>query len=150
MTSKLCPGCRVVQDAVTDFHKGQSRCKTCRNAEYRTAYREQGPQFRAEAVARVRKHRAEHGRPDHGIRRARQFDAHYERFTRRELWDSYVERELFGCVYCGGTYEHDDHAVPLARGGAHAIANLVPACAACNMEKHTRTPDEYMRQRRSR
>ena len=146
MSQRRCSGCGLEHDKDTGFLKGQSRCKTCRNAAYRAAYSAGGAPFQAAAVERVRRHRQAHGRLDHGRRRARLHQSPAEAFTRRDLWDSYAERELFACVYCGGPYAHDDHARPLARGGAHAIGNLVPACAPCNLEKHTRTPVEYMRQ----
>ena len=40
------------------------------------------------------------------------------------------------CYYCGGLFEHIDHLVPLARGGAHVIGNLFPSCAYCNISKN--------------
>lgn len=42
------------------------------------------------------------------------------------------------CIYCGGPFEHVDHLIPLSRGGAHAIQNLVPSCAHCNISKGDR------------
>lgn len=47
------------------------------------------------------------------------------------------------CAYCGvpiaGSNLHWDHVVPIARGGAEAPHNVVPACAACNQKKHANT-----------
>lgn len=37
-------------------------------------------------------------------------------------------------------YEHLDHVKPLAAGGLHILANLRPACAACNTSKGSRWP----------
>lgn len=45
------------------------------------------------------------------------------------------------CLYCGDPAEHVDHFIPLARGGAHVLSNLVPACAACNISKGAKLPD---------
>ncbi|WP_086846745.1 HNH endonuclease [Amycolatopsis kentuckyensis] len=56
-------------------------------------------------------------------------------FTAADLAASYEARGLATCVYCGGPHDHDDHIIPLARGGYHATWNLVPACAACNCSK---------------
>ncbi len=44
---------------------------------------------------------------------------------------------VFGhrCAYCNGPFEHIDHVIPLARGGLHCLANLRPACRACNLRK---------------
>ena len=44
------------------------------------------------------------------------------------------------CVYCGGSYEHLDHFIPLSKGGGHELTNLVPACANCNQVKNDRYP----------
>lgn len=78
-------------------------------------------------------------------RRARLANATVERFTAEDLHASWVERGLSGCVYCpDGAYEQADHVVPLALGGAHAIANLVPACERCNKSKGSKHLDEWL------
>ncbi|WP_399552357.1 HNH endonuclease [uncultured Microbacterium sp.] len=41
----------------------------------------------------------------------------------------------FACWMCGSPWEHIDHVKPIAKGGPHLLANLRPACAACNMKK---------------
>lgn len=51
----------------------------------------------------------------------------------------------FSCVYCGGEFEHVEHAIPLARGGLHCLANLRPSCATCNLRKGTMTITEFLR-----
>ncbi len=43
-----------------------------------------------------------------------------------------------GCWVCGGPKEAVDHVKPLARGGAHALANLRPICKPCNSSKSAR------------
>lgn len=47
------------------------------------------------------------------------------------------------CAYCGlpGKLEQE-HVVPLSRGGAHSVSNIVPACRSCNARKSKRTPEE--------
>ena len=48
------------------------------------------------------------------------------------------------CAYCGGTAPlHADHRVPLSLGGASTIDNILPACARCNLRKHTLTEAEF-------
>ena len=43
------------------------------------------------------------------------------------------------CAYCQDRdHEHFDHVIPLARGGRHAIGNLLPACSTCNLSKGAR------------
>lgn len=51
------------------------------------------------------------------------------------------------CVYCdsGEGPFHLDHVVPVSRGGSNSIDNLVVACAACNLSKGDRTPEEWCR-----
>jgi 5-methylcytosine-specific restriction endonuclease McrA len=39
------------------------------------------------------------------------------------------------CWMCGGEPTGWDHVKPLARGGAHVLANLRPACRRCNSSK---------------
>jgi 5-methylcytosine-specific restriction endonuclease McrA len=41
----------------------------------------------------------------------------------------------FRCWMCRKPFEHLDHVKPLAKGGSHMLANLRPACAACNHRK---------------
>ncbi|TAL43881.1 MAG: HNH endonuclease, partial [Salinibacterium sp.] len=48
------------------------------------------------------------------------------------------------CAYCGAPADTIDHATPLARGGKHAISNLLPACKKCNFTKKTKTREEFM------
>lgn len=43
-----------------------------------------------------------------------------------------------GCWMCGGVADTVDHVKPIARGGAHILANLRPACRSCNSSKNAR------------
>ncbi len=46
------------------------------------------------------------------------------------------------CLKCGATADLQwDHIEPLAKGGAHSLANLQRLCGRCNNQKHTRTKD---------
>lgn len=47
--------------------------------------------------------------------------------------------EFFGglCAYCKAPFAHLDHVISLSRGGTGWPANLRPACAKCNLSKHT-------------
>lgn len=65
--------------------------------------------------------------------------------TRSEIYAQWAEADAWACVYCGAPWEHADHFQPLARGGAHAVWNLWPACALCNITKADRDPWEYIR-----
>jgi 5-methylcytosine-specific restriction endonuclease McrA len=51
-----------------------------------------------------------------------------------------------GCAYCGTHGDmHMDHFIPLARGGTHALGNLVPACPSCNYSKTDHDPEQWYR-----
>jgi 5-methylcytosine-specific restriction endonuclease McrA len=53
--------------------------------------------------------------------------------------------ELGGaCFYCAGPHEHDDHFIPISRGGTNELGNLVPACASCNTSKRNSDPTRFM------
>jgi 5-methylcytosine-specific restriction endonuclease McrA len=48
------------------------------------------------------------------------------------------------CAYCGTEAPLDaDHRVPLSRGGANSIDNILPSCRSCNLRKHTLTEAEF-------
>lgn len=56
-----------------------------------------------------------------------------------------LERDGYRCVYCGdgdGPF-HIDHVLPVSRGGSDDLENLTCACAACNLSKSNKTPDEW-------
>lgn len=57
--------------------------------------------------------------------------------------------EVFGgvCSYCGGHFEHMDHAISLARGGTNWPANLRPACEACNLGKAAKPLRQFLAER---
>jgi len=42
------------------------------------------------------------------------------------------------CSYCGAPAQGADHVIPKARGGTDDVANLTPACTACNSAKRDR------------
>jgi 5-methylcytosine-specific restriction endonuclease McrA len=52
------------------------------------------------------------------------------------------------CAYCGAVGEHDDHKLPLRRGGTDHWWNLHRACRDCNFRKHTMTHEEFLAVRR--
>jgi len=65
-------------------------------------------------------------------------------FTKEQYFD---RMSVFGfrCAYCGGPWEHDDHVIPLSKGGLHILANLRPACAHCNCSKGNKLLSEWKR-----
>lgn len=72
------------------------------------------------------------------LRRARKLAATVQPFSVAQ-WSAVVARYGGLCAYCRvRPWEHQEHVIPLARGGAHAITNVVPACADCNQRKGTK------------
>ncbi|MGW4076047.1 HNH endonuclease [Streptomyces asiaticus] len=62
-------------------------------------------------------------------------------------WLQVLGRHAGRCAYCGGETcdTHMDHVVPLSRGGAHSIGNVLPACPACNLSKGPKLLVEWRR-----
>lgn len=101
--------------------------------EYRAAYRA-NPVFRAKEIARrwARKERDRCILSDGSL-------------------TPIVIQQLFAvasvCPYCAGLLDPRektlDHILPLARGGAHSLTNVVVCCRSCNSKKQDRTPSEW-------
>lgn len=75
----------------------------------------------------------------------------YERMKRARIRASLVIRfsqeqlaqrlSMFvGCWLCGGEPKQVDHVKPIAKGGAHILANLRPICVPCNSWKRAKWP----------
>jgi len=77
--------------------------------------------------------------------------ARWRQTVRRRAVDAFTRHSVFdrdGCVcrYCGydeGPF-HLDHVIPWSRGGKDTADNLVVACAACNLSKGDKTPEEWL------
>ena len=146
-------GCGVVKP-VSEFHKCSDysdglnpRCKSCNKAGAKRWYEENPDRSLA-----YRQSRREQTRLYGGALRATEAGNRVEEFTWLDLLDYWSENSIpfDRCYLCGeeGVYEgreglHIDHVIPIARGGAHAMDNLRPACAPCNHMKNRSTLDEY-------
>lgn len=59
-------------------------------------------------------------------------------------WGSRLVEYDSSCAYCGSDDSLEiEHVIPLGRGGSNRIANIVPACRACNQDKGSMTPEEW-------
>jgi len=59
--------------------------------------------------------------------------------------------DLFGhkCAYCGKDGKlHQDHFIPVTRGGGYEMGNIVPACHSCNSRKNAKDPLAWLGLRR--
>lgn len=95
---------------------------------WRRAYKQSRPQDDAYAL------HPERGREKARRRRARKRTAQVIPFTPRQL-DARMAVFGYLCWMCGRQADTVDHVKPLAAGGAHALANLRPACRSCNSRK---------------
>ena len=58
-------------------------------------------------------------------------------FTTQE-WKEAIDYFGGTCAYCGescGEF-HQDHVIPLSKGGGYIKQNIIPACPACNLSKN--------------
>ena len=64
----------------------------------------------------------------------------------QRVYDIATNGERVRCYLCGNAIpkgeRHVDHIVPLSKGGLHTASNLAVACAACNLSKHAKLPEE--------
>lgn len=82
-----------------------------------------------------------------GVRRydARKRGAPISDLTLRQ-WRQVLQVFKYCCAYCGSQPARleQDHVLPLSRGGAHTVGNVVPACRHCNASKSDRTIKEWV------
>lgn len=133
------------------YHEANREAVLERNRRYREAnheaelerkrlYREANREAELERNRRYHAANPERALERNRRRRAREREAVVEPFTVDDL-ATRLEDCDYRCVYCdlpldaGVTW---DHVRPLHHGGAHAIANLVPACSRCNSSKGPR------------
>jgi len=66
-------------------------------------------------------------------------------FTAEDIKDLYATQGG-RCYYCSVEIEsgyHIEHMTPLSRGGRNDVSNICLACAPCNLQKHTKTAEEF-------
>lgn len=111
------------------------------NAEARLFYRRHSEKLKARNAAYQAAH-PEIYRTAKQRYRARKIAAEGS-YTTAE-WLAVLEAAGNACAYCGGPGPLvAEHRIPLSRGGANDIGNVVPACARCNNRKHRLTEEEF-------
>ncbi|WP_310582091.1 HNH endonuclease [Deinococcus sp.] len=61
-------------------------------------------------------------------------------------WKQKLTQFAGRCHWCGmpmGSIVTMDHVIPLSRGGAHSLENVVAACSSCNSSKNDKLPHEW-------
>lgn len=144
---KFCAVCREWR-MLTKYTK-KSDCSggksnTCTTCQGRQAYARNPEKM----IAQVRKYQRAHPDQARLLKRAGNRRRHGRKIASRgvPVKDVRALIALYGglCAYCR-TAKADtlDHVQPLSRCGKHEIENLLPACKACNFEKHTMTLQEW-------
>lgn len=68
----------------------------------------------------------------------------------KSRWTDLLREFEHRCAYCSvllvPSQTHRDHFVPIARGGADDVSNIVPACAECNRAKRDKMPKAWLAQ----
>jgi 5-methylcytosine-specific restriction endonuclease McrA len=112
------------------------RCRRCFRAKT-SAWNEANPEkVRASVRAWTARNRAKAAAYHHRWATHKDSDNPTNDLTRLQ-WQLLLK--IFGghCAYCWELTEKltQDHIVPLSRGGAHTLTNVVPACRSCNSSK---------------
>lgn len=59
-----------------------------------------------------------------------------------------LEKYRYKCVVCGSNKDLQvDHIIPISKGGKTVIKNLQILCRVCNLHKHNKTMDEFLKWR---
>jgi 5-methylcytosine-specific restriction endonuclease McrA len=66
-----------------------------------------------------------------------------------EQWAT-LKQSWSGCAYCGAADKplQKDCVMAISRGGRYTLANVVPACAACNTSKCNEEVTAWLRRKR--
>jgi 5-methylcytosine-specific restriction endonuclease McrA len=107
----------------------------------RQAWDDAHPENRRERRRKAKKKNPMANRASVSARRARIRNLTVVKFSSSQL---HQRLAYFGhrCWMCGAEANSIDHVKPLSKGGAHALANIRPACHSCNCKKRDQWPYE--------
>lgn len=151
---KTCSKCKQPK-SFTEFYKNRSRsdgfshyCKPCdkattigwqrRNPNQRNAWQSDNPEKAKKAWKTYRLRNRSKVYSWNQRRRALKSGCGAT-LTAKE-WQEILTEFNGHCFWCGAPWNHQDHIVPLSKGGSHSKMNVVPACATCNLKKNDRDP----------
>lgn len=131
-----------------------SHCKEC-SKEYSRQHRaSMSPEKKAKEIKRLHDWRAKNPEKVHAkglkynrinkVRRASRMKKLPATLTSKE-WEETLSALDYKCVYCGAPYEHQDHFIPLVKGGGYTVNNILPACFPCNNRKADKMPFDFIK-----
>lgn len=148
---KMCTICEKVLK-VSSFHKMaistdglMSICKQCHKTRMKEY--ESRPEVKIRIAAYEKARSKVYYATPHGkamakkhmhIRKSRIAQAIYNYSA--ETWLETLEYFNDSCAYCGDKSDslHQEHIIPLSKGGSYTKQNIIPACAFCNASKHNK------------
>lgn len=113
---------------------------------YSATYYQENLEAKREAALEYQKSNPDKARARNRRYRARKNGVEHIPYTDADINDLWYEQKG-QCAYCSApifSYYHLDHVVPLSRGGADGLENIVLACPSCNCSKKAKTGEEYM------
>ena len=128
------------KEKIKDYNRAYYQDNKEQLDDYSRAYRQDNKE-------RVRKWR----RRSKQIRKAKKHKLPHT-FTTQE-WEETKQIFNNSCAYCGMTKEehrqeynqilHQDHFIPLSKGGGYTKENIIPACRSCNASKKDTDFEEW-------
>lgn len=166
---KRCKKCKQLKP-VTEFYKEkrvrdglQAKCRSCEserlaawNDKHRDKFRELRRNWRKGNPEKVREIKRRHYRNNS----ATVLKSNANRAANKRLlpngfteldWDRALNYFNGACAYCGRGVSlfdrhkvlHQEHHIPLSKGGGYTSDNIVPACQSCNFSKSDCDPAEW-------
>lgn len=137
----------------TDSGKNRTICKKCHRQsvqQWQQDHPERTKELANKSQRRSRRLHPERERSRRHKREARQRELPAT-FTATD-WKFALDYFHGACAYCGhgpSLFDvnwtlHQEHHIPLARGGGYTPQNIVPACQSCNMDKSDKEPHDWL------
>lgn len=135
----------ISHGSLTSYKTYGCRCDECKavHAVWKKQYRLNNLDKESAYGKKWRSENKDKKREEKYRRKARELNANHGCVTAEKIAEVVLLNNGV-CVYCGGTYEHIDHIVPLGRGGVNCIENLAPSCAKCNLSKGPKLLENWL------
>lgn len=110
----------------------------------------QRPSVKIKSAARFRKWRANNRAyfvETNRRRRAQKYQTPILERISSQQWEALKQRYNYQCAWCEQVFDAalitQDHIIPLSKGGAHTLQNIVPSCRPCNSHKRAIGPPNW-------